>query len=82
MSYQEKLVGNRVYVVFALALLLVALVLAGQYESWYAPATVILALPLSRKRARAAATAQAMSGSPLARHWRATSTIRNGVLCR
>jgi hydrophobic/amphiphilic exporter-1 (mainly G- bacteria), HAE1 family len=34
-------------VVFALALLLVYLVLAGQYESWYAPATVVLAVPLS-----------------------------------
>jgi HAE1 family hydrophobic/amphiphilic exporter-1 len=47
MSYQEKLAGNQMYVAFALALLLVYLVLAGQYESWYAPASVILAVPLS-----------------------------------
>jgi HAE1 family hydrophobic/amphiphilic exporter-1 len=47
LSYQEKLVGNQMYFVFALALLLVSLVLAGQYESWYAPASVILAVPLS-----------------------------------
>jgi HAE1 family hydrophobic/amphiphilic exporter-1 len=47
MSYQEKIVGNQMYVVFALALLLVYLVLAGQYESWYAPVSVILAVPLS-----------------------------------
>src|ERR1700730_2061832 len=47
MSYQEKLVGNQMFVVFALALLLVYLVLAGQYESWYAPVSVILAVPLS-----------------------------------
>jgi HAE1 family hydrophobic/amphiphilic exporter-1 len=47
LSYQEKLVGNQMYFVFALALLLVYLVLAGQYESWYAPASVILAVPLS-----------------------------------
>ncbi len=40
MSYQEKLVGNQMYFVFALALLLVYLVLAGQYESWYAPLSV------------------------------------------
>ena len=33
--------------VFGLALLLVYLVLAGQYESWYAPISVILAVPLS-----------------------------------
>jgi HAE1 family hydrophobic/amphiphilic exporter-1 len=47
MSYQERLVGNQMYIVFALALLLVYLVLAGQYESWYAPISVILAVPLS-----------------------------------
>ncbi|TMJ87834.1 MAG: efflux RND transporter permease subunit [Alphaproteobacteria bacterium] len=47
MSYQEKLVGNQMYIVFALALLLVYLMLAGQYESWYAPISVILAVPLS-----------------------------------
>jgi HAE1 family hydrophobic/amphiphilic exporter-1 len=47
MSYQEKLVGNQMYFVFGLALLLVYLVLAGQYESWFAPISVILAVPLS-----------------------------------
>src|SRR6266545_5374999 len=47
MSYQEKLVGHQMYIVFGLALLLVYLVLAGQYESWYAPISVILAVPLS-----------------------------------
>jgi hydrophobic/amphiphilic exporter-1 (mainly G- bacteria), HAE1 family len=47
MSYQEKAVGGQLYLVFALAMLLVYLVLAGQYESWYAPMSVILAVPLS-----------------------------------
>jgi HAE1 family hydrophobic/amphiphilic exporter-1 len=47
MSYQEKIVGGQIYPVFALALLLVYLVLAGQYESWYAPIAVVLAVPLS-----------------------------------
>ena len=47
LSYQEKLVGNQMYLVFALALLLVYLVLAGQYESWLAPVAVLLAVPLS-----------------------------------
>jgi len=47
MSYQEKIVGGQMFVVFALALLLVYLVLAGQYESWYAPVAVVLAVPLS-----------------------------------
>src|SRR6202043_1566028 len=35
MSYQEQLVGNQLYYIFALAMLLVYLVLAGQYESWF-----------------------------------------------
>jgi HAE1 family hydrophobic/amphiphilic exporter-1 len=47
MSYQEKLVGNQMFFVFAMALLLVYLVLAGQYESWYRPLAVILAVPIS-----------------------------------
>ena len=47
MSYQEKAVSSQIYYVFGLAMLLVYLVLAGQYESWYAPISVILAVPLS-----------------------------------
>jgi HAE1 family hydrophobic/amphiphilic exporter-1 len=47
MSYQEKLVGGQMYVVFGLALLLVYLVLAAQYESWFTPLAVLLAVPLS-----------------------------------
>jgi HAE1 family hydrophobic/amphiphilic exporter-1 len=47
MSYQETLVGNTSYIVFGVSLLLVFLVLAGQYESWLAPAAVILAVPLA-----------------------------------
>src|SRR5580692_9174369 len=48
MSYQEKIVGSQMYFVFAMALLLVYLVLAGQYESWYAPLSIILSvLPAS-----------------------------------
>jgi hydrophobic/amphiphilic exporter-1 (mainly G- bacteria), HAE1 family len=47
MSYQEKIVGKQMYLVFAMALLLVYLMLAGQYESWYAPLAVILSVPLA-----------------------------------
>jgi HAE1 family hydrophobic/amphiphilic exporter-1 len=47
MSYQEKIVGGQMVAVFSLALLLVYLVLAGQYGSWYAPVSVILAVPLA-----------------------------------
>jgi len=47
MSFQEKLAGNSTGFIFALALLLVYFVLAGQYESWVTPAAVILAVPLA-----------------------------------
>jgi HAE1 family hydrophobic/amphiphilic exporter-1 len=47
MSYQEKAVSNQIYYTFGLAMLLVYLVLAGQYESWCAPVSVLLAVPLS-----------------------------------
>jgi hydrophobic/amphiphilic exporter-1 (mainly G- bacteria), HAE1 family len=47
MSYQEKLVGDQMYYVFAVALLLVYFVLAAQYESWLLPLAVILAVPLT-----------------------------------
>jgi HAE1 family hydrophobic/amphiphilic exporter-1 len=47
MSYQEKLVGGQIIYVFGLGMLLVYLCLAGQYESWLAPISVILAVPLS-----------------------------------
>src|SRR5262245_53623933 len=47
MSYQEKVVGNQIYFAFALAVLLVYLVLGGQYESWFQPISVILAVPLA-----------------------------------
>src|SRR5690606_16672333 len=47
MSYQEKLVGNTQILVFALSIILVYLVLAGQYESWAAPLSVLSAVPLA-----------------------------------
>jgi HAE1 family hydrophobic/amphiphilic exporter-1 len=47
MSYQEKAVGSQIYFVFGLALLLVYFVLAGQYESWILPLSVILGVPLA-----------------------------------
>jgi HAE1 family hydrophobic/amphiphilic exporter-1 len=47
MSYQEKIVGSQMYLVFGLGLLLVYLVLAGQYESWYAPLSIVLSVPLA-----------------------------------
>ncbi len=47
MSYQEKRVGSQAIYIFAMAVLMVYLVLAAQYESWTMPAAVILVVPLA-----------------------------------
>ncbi len=47
MSFQEKQVGSEALYIFALAIVLVFLVLAAQYESWSSPATVIMVVPLA-----------------------------------
>jgi HAE1 family hydrophobic/amphiphilic exporter-1 len=47
LSYQQRAAGPTVGIVFGLALLLVYLVLAGQYESWWLAVPVLLAVPLS-----------------------------------
>ena len=46
-SYQEKKVSGETYLVFALAVTMVFLVLAAQYESWTSPLAVILVAPLA-----------------------------------
>ncbi len=45
-SFQEKRVGGEAVIVFGMAVLLVYLVLAAQYESWFTPLAVILVVPL------------------------------------
>jgi HAE1 family hydrophobic/amphiphilic exporter-1 len=47
LSYQEKLVGNTMVIIFALSIALVFLVLSAQYESWIDPIVVILVVPVS-----------------------------------
>ena len=47
MSFQERAVGNQMIMVFALGILLVYLCLAGQYESWLLPLSVLAAVPLA-----------------------------------
>jgi len=47
MSYQEKQVGSEAIYIFALAIVLVFLVLSAQYESWSSPAAVIMVVPLA-----------------------------------
>ena len=47
MSFQEKQVGSEAILIFGLAIILVFLVLAAQYESWANPAAVIMVVPLA-----------------------------------
>lgn len=47
MSYQEKAAGGQIIYAFGFALILVYLVLCGQYESWVSPVAVLLAVPLA-----------------------------------
>jgi len=46
-AYQEKQVGSEALLIFALAIVLVYLVLAAQYESWAIPTAIILTVPLA-----------------------------------
>ena len=46
-TYQEKQVGSEAILIFALAIVLVYLVLAAQYESLTSPAAIILSVPLA-----------------------------------
>ena len=46
MAYQEQKVGGEAIFIFSIAILLVYLVLAAQYESWILPIAVILVVPL------------------------------------
>ncbi len=47
MSYQEKAAGGQIVYAFGFALILVYLVLCGQYESWITPVAVLLAVPMA-----------------------------------
>ncbi|HYD49711.1 MAG TPA: efflux RND transporter permease subunit, partial [Terriglobales bacterium] len=46
-AYQEKKVSGEQFQIFGLAVLLVFLVLAAQYESWTSPFAVVLVVPLA-----------------------------------
>ncbi len=46
LALQEKLADNSIFVIFTLAVVLVFLVLAAQYESWFLPLAVILIVPM------------------------------------
>jgi hydrophobic/amphiphilic exporter-1 (mainly G- bacteria), HAE1 family len=63
MSFQEKRVGSQAIVVFGLAVFMVYLVLAAQYESWLLPAAVILVVPLALLGTVAAVAARGMDNN-------------------
>lgn len=46
-AYQEKVAGNLSYYIFAMSLVLVYLILAGQYENWILPAAILFSVPLT-----------------------------------
>lgn len=46
-AYQEKVAGNMSYYIFLLSLILIYLILAGQYENWVTPAAILLSVPLA-----------------------------------
>ena len=46
-AYQEKIAGNMSYLIFLLSLILVYLILAGQYEHWITPASILFSVPLA-----------------------------------
>jgi hydrophobic/amphiphilic exporter-1 (mainly G- bacteria), HAE1 family len=46
-AYQEKIAGNLSYYIFIMSLILVYMILAGQYENWWTPISIILSVPLA-----------------------------------
>jgi len=46
LAFQEKMQGNTAYFVFVLAVVMVFLLLAAQYESWSLPFAIILIVPM------------------------------------
>lgn len=46
-AYQEKIAGHLSYYIFIMSLILVYMILAGQYENWWTPISIILSVPLA-----------------------------------
>jgi HAE1 family hydrophobic/amphiphilic exporter-1 len=63
MAYQEKRVGGEAVWIFLMAVVLVYLVLAAQYESWFIPWAVILVVPLGLLGAVAAVGLRGMDNN-------------------
>jgi len=63
MAYQERRVRGQALFVFGMAVLLVYLVLAAQYESWTSPAAVIFVVPLGLLGAAVAVALRGMDNN-------------------
>ena len=63
LSYQEKAASGSSNIIFILAVILVYLVLAAQYESWTIPVSVCLAVPTALLGAVAALMARGMDSN-------------------
>jgi hydrophobic/amphiphilic exporter-1 (mainly G- bacteria), HAE1 family len=46
-AFQQKRIGSQVYLVFGLAILVVIMILAAQYETWIDPIAVVTVVPLA-----------------------------------
>lgn len=46
-AYQEQIAGNLSYYIFMLSLVLVYMILAGQYENWVTPLAILFSVPLA-----------------------------------
>ena len=46
-AYQEQIAGNMSYYIFILSLILVYMILAGQYENWVTPLSILVSVPLA-----------------------------------
>lgn len=46
-AFQEKIAGNMSYYIFLMSIILVYMILAGQYENWLTPASIIFSVPLA-----------------------------------
>lgn len=62
-AYQEKTAGNLSYYIFILSLILVYLILAGQYENWVTPAAILFSVPLALLGTVAALTALGLANN-------------------
>ncbi|MDQ7782035.1 MAG: multidrug efflux RND transporter permease subunit [Desulfomonilaceae bacterium] len=46
-AFQQKKIGGQVFLVFAMAVLVVVMILAAQYETWIDPIAVVMVVPLA-----------------------------------